>query len=149
MKPIVIFLLILSSACILNAQNGNPTTLQRQQITKLINQYAQSRLVNDTLLLKPILTADVDQLISTGEWRIGVKAAVDGMLASSKTNPGSRTLVVEKIRLLTPGSALVDCQYTIVESAQSTRQMNSSFLVVRHHKQWKIAAIRNMLPALR
>ena len=96
MKPIVIFLLILSSACILNAQNGNPTTLQRQQITKLINQYAQSRLVNDTLLLKPILTADVDQLISTGEWRIGVKAAVDGMLASSKTNPGSRTLVADQ-----------------------------------------------------
>jgi len=53
---------------------------------------AQAREKRVTVLLKTILTANVDQLVSAGEWRIGIKAAVEGMIRSSANNPGTRTL---------------------------------------------------------
>jgi hypothetical protein len=69
------------------------------------------------------------------------------MLRSSVEAPGTRTLTAEKVRLLTTGSAVVDCRYTIQNANGSLRQMWSSFIVVAKIIAWKIAAIRNMLPA--
>jgi len=50
----------------------------------------------DTVMLKSILTPDVDQLVSSGEWRTGIEGAMKGMVRSSTSNPGKRTLVVYK-----------------------------------------------------
>jgi hypothetical protein len=47
---------------------------QQKAITSLIDQYSQAREKRDTILLKTILTSDVDQLVSTGEWRVGINA---------------------------------------------------------------------------
>ena len=49
---------------------------QQKAITSLIDQYSQAREKRDTVLLKTILTPDVDQLVSTGEWRVGINAAI-------------------------------------------------------------------------
>jgi len=38
----------------------------------------------------------VDQLVSSGEWRTGIEGAMKGMVRSSTSNPGKRTLVVYK-----------------------------------------------------
>jgi len=113
----------------------------------LIDQYAQAREKRDTALLKTILTADVDQLVSNGEWRIGISSAVQGMLNSSLSNPGTRTLTVDKIRLITSACAIVDCRYEIQNSDGTVRRMWSTFTVVDDTKSWKISAIRNMEPA--
>src|SRR6185503_13627122 len=86
---------------------------QQKAINSLIDQYSQAREKRDTALLKAILTSDVSQLVSTGEWRLGINTAVEGMLKSSANSPGTRTLHVEKIQAISPSSAIVDCRYEI------------------------------------
>ncbi|GAB2483931.1 nuclear transport factor 2 family protein [Algoriphagus taiwanensis] len=117
------------------------------KIHHLINQYSEAREKQDTVLLKSILTEDVDQLVSSGEWRNGIREAVDGMLRSSNANPGTRTLEVEKIRFFGDETAMVDCRYIIKNTNGSERNMWSSFIVIWKRNQWKIAAIRNMNPS--
>jgi uncharacterized protein (TIGR02246 family) len=148
MKNIFLILLLnLTGVSLLYGQNKTPTDDQRKAITSLIDQYSEAREKSDTVLLKNILTNDVDQLVSTGEWRYGINAAVQGMLKSSANSPGTRTLRIENIRMFNPNSAIVDCRYEIQNTDGSIRKMWSTFLVVTEKKKWKISAIRNMLPA--
>jgi len=144
------FLLLVICQCLgiafLSAQSFIPKAEQHKAIVVLIDQYSQARENRDSQLLKKILTLDVDQLVSTGEWRTGIASAVEGMLKSSATSPGTRTLRVEKIKMLDSHQAIVDCRYEIRETDGSLRKMWSCFIVVTENKQWKISAIRNMLP---
>ena len=128
------------------AQNTLDENKWKHEITSLIEKYTQSRETPDTILLKSILTSDVDQLVSSGEWRNGIGEAVDGMVRSSNANPGTRTLEVEKIRFINDEIALVDCRYNIKNQDGTERNMWSSFVVIFHKKEWKISAIRNMSP---
>ncbi|MBS1577800.1 MAG: DUF4440 domain-containing protein [Bacteroidetes bacterium] len=120
---------------------------QHKSIIALIDRYSLAREKRDTVLLKSILTPDIDQLVSTGEWREGLQAAVEGMQRSSANSPGTRTLSVSKIQFLNPSSAIVDCRYEIQNASGSVRKMWSTFIVIKIKKQWKIRSIRNMLPA--
>lgn len=129
------------------AQQKAPTDKQKKDITALIDKYSLARENKDTILLKAILMPDVDQLVSTGEWRDGVQSSVKGMLRSSAATPGTRTLTVEKIRLVSSNSAIVDCRYEIRNDDGSMRKMWSTFVVVSEKGGWKIGAIRNMLPS--
>jgi len=143
-------LLLLSHlACILvfNGQDIKVNDKLQKEITTLIDQYSEAREKRDTGLLKTILTPDVDQLVSTGEWRTGINAAVEGMMRSSANSPGTRTLHIEKIQTITPSSAIVDCRYEIQNTDGTVRKMWSTFIVIDDKKTWKIMAIRNMLPA--
>jgi hypothetical protein len=55
---------------------------------------------------------------------------------------------VEAIRVPTSGVALADARYEISGIAgEGTRRMRSTFLLTRTDEGWRIAAIRNMLPA--
>ncbi len=144
-----LFLLIsfnVTGALFLQGQALLPDNKQKKDIYQLIDTYSQAREKRDTLLLKSILTTDVDQLVSTGEWRNGIAAAVKGMLQSSANSPGTRTLTIEKIRLLNPSNAIVDCKYEIQNTDGTPRKMWSMFIVVFEKGRWKISAIRNMLP---
>jgi hypothetical protein len=144
-----IFLLLLFNATgtlFLQAQNI-PNDKQKKDISSLIDQYSQAREKRDTILLKNILTTDVDQLVSTGEWRNGIASSVQGMLKSSANAPGTRTLTIDKIRMINSTSAIVDCKYEIQNTDGTLRKMWSSFIVVSDKGRWKISAIRNMLPA--
>ena len=148
MKKIVLFLLLnLSSVFFLYGQNSTAADHYRKAINFLIDQYSEAREKRDTVLLKTILTTDVDQLVSTGEWRNGIGTAVQGMLKSSANSPGTRTLQVDKIRMLNPTTAIVDCKYEIQNTDSSMRRMWSVFIVVAEKEAWKISAIRNMLPS--
>lgn len=120
------------------------------KILALIDDYSKARENQDTLLLKSILTDEVDQLVSSGEWRTGISEAMKGMQRSTASNPGQRRLKVEKTRLLNSTSAIVDARYEIVgEIGGSTRRMWSTFLVVKgKDDNWKISGIRNMLPTI-
>lgn len=144
-----IFLIALLNVIIVpfsKGQHAQVNDVQRKNIQVLIDQYSEAREKRDTVLLKKILTADVDQLVSTGEWRDGVGASVKGMLSSSSSSPGTRTLTIDKIRLLDQRSAIVDCKYEIQNQDGSSRKMWSTFVIVSEKGKWKISAIRNMLP---
>ena len=116
-------------------------------IIDLVGSYARARESIDTVMLKYIITEDMDQLVSSGEWRHGMEAAVKGMTASSRTNPGDRVLKVERVRYLKEDVALADARYIIKNADGSERKMWSTFVTIKKGKQWKIAAIRNMKPA--
>lgn len=148
MKNIILCLLFNTAiASFLHAQNLVPDDKQKKDISLLIDKYSQAREKRDTMLLKNILTGDVDQLVSTGEWRNGINASVKGMLKSSATSPGTRALIIDKIRLFSQDNAIVDCRYEIQNTDGTTRKMWSTFIVVSDKDTWKISAIRNMLPA--
>ena len=140
--------LVLHFGAVIFSYSQIPTESHKLQktITELINQYSQAREKSDTVLLKAILTSNVDQLVSTGEWRVGIEAAVEGMIKSSGNNPGTRTLRVEKIQSITTSSAIVDCRYEITNADGAVRKMWSTFIVVLEKDKWKIMSIRNMLP---
>lgn len=148
MKNILLLLLVnITAIAILHAQNTIPGDKQKKDIYGLIDKYSEAREKRDTILLKNILTRDVDQLVSTGEWRDGIAASVKGMLSSSANSPGTRTLTIEKLRMLNITTAIVDCKYEIQNADGTVRKMWSSFIVVSDKGLWKISAIRNMLPA--
>jgi hypothetical protein len=145
MKHLVIFI----GACLLGFQLRAQQVLtddDRVEIKALIDKYSLARETRDTSLLRAILTADIDQLVSTGEWRNGVNSSVEGMLRSSANNAGKRTLTIEKIRLIDTMSAIVDCRY-VIESQKDKRNMWSTFIVINDKGNWKITAIRNMAPS--
>ena len=129
------------------AQNA-PSGLENDKaIHDLIDRYSLSRESRDTSLLREIVTADIDQLVSTGEWRKGIGESIDGMMRSSSNNPGKRTIIIDRIRHINPGTAIVDARYEIQNADGTTRKMWSTFIVVKMEGKWKITAIRNMLPA--
>jgi hypothetical protein len=131
---------------ILHGQTRVPDDKQRKDISSVIDKYSEAREKRDTVLLKRILTADVDQLVSSGEWRDGIDASLAGMMKSSANSPGTRTLNIEKIRLIDSNSSIVDCRYEIQNPDGTSRKMWSTFVVVSKRGIWKISAIRNMLP---
>ncbi|MHA4843809.1 DUF4440 domain-containing protein [Flavitalea antarctica] len=147
MRNLIILLVVsLTITNILYGQNDLGDSKSRKDLHALIDKYSKARENRDTVLLKEILTNDIDQLVSNGEWRTGIVAAVKGMLNSSATTPGTRTLIIEKIKLLNPGNAIIDCRYEIQNATPTPRKMWSTFIVVSEKGSWKISAIRNMLP---
>jgi uncharacterized protein (TIGR02246 family) len=118
-----------------------------QAIIQLVDAYSEARENGDTLLLANILTQDIDQLVSSGIWRKGKSESMAGMGKSSTVNPGSRKLMVESVRFLNATTALADVRYEIVNADGSERKMWSTFVAVQENSQWKITAIRNMLPS--
>lgn len=148
MKNIILFAFfhIMVTTC-LYAQDATTHHQQEQDIKSLIDKYAEVREKQDTVLLKSILTEEIDQLVSTGEWRRGMRTAVEGMKRSSSSNPGGRTLTVDHIRFINAETAIVDARYEIQNTDGTLRKMWSTFIVVYEAGTWKITAIRNMLPA--
>jgi hypothetical protein len=87
-------------------------------------------------------------LVSSGEWRKGRSEVVRGTMASSQSSGGTRTITVESIRFLTRDSALADGRYEIAGLAGGqSRRMWTTLVLSRTADGWRIAAIRNMLPA--
>mgnify|MGYP001052829227 FL=1 len=118
-----------------------------QAVKELVGRYNAVRDLDDPAAIEALFTADADQLVSSGEWRRGRQALVDGMRKSTQSNPGRRTLTVDTVRPLTTDVAIADARYEIEEQGGATRRMWSTFLAVRTANGWRIAALRNMLPA--
>ena len=114
-------------------------------IRGIVKSYIDARDRDDAKGVAALFTSDADQLVSSGEWRKGRDDVVKGTLASTRSG-GKRTITVETIRHIAPGVAIADGRYELVGDAQ-TRRMWSTFVLTRTSGTWKIAAIRNMLPA--
>ena len=116
-------------------------------VRALVEAYSAARDKGDGPALSALFTADADQLVSSGEWRRGREAVVKGSLASSQQTQGKRTFTIETVRLIAANVGLVDSRYDIAQTDGTTRRMWASWLLVKDGPAWKIAAIRNMLPA--
>jgi uncharacterized protein (TIGR02246 family) len=125
----------------------SPAGSDETAVRDVVRKYVDARDRSDAEAIRALFTEDADQLTSSGEWRKGRDNVVRGTLASSKANPGSRTITVETVRFPAPGLALADGRYEISGGADGTRKMWTSFVLTRSGEGWRIAAIRNMLPA--
>jgi uncharacterized protein (TIGR02246 family) len=127
-------------------QGGANQAKDEAAIRDVVGQYMATREKGDAAALGALFTPDVDQLVSSGEWRRGRDELVKGTLASSQRTSGTRTIVLETIRFPTRDVAIADGRYAITGGAGGDRRMWSTFVLVRDGG-WRIAAIRNMLPA--
>jgi uncharacterized protein (TIGR02246 family) len=107
----------------------------------------QARNHKDAAALRALFTQHADQLVSSGKWRRGVDQLVRGAMASSQKEAGNSSIAIEHIRLLDPKIAIVDGRYQTTSSSGRIRKMWTTLVVKRVGSNWRIAAIRNMLPA--
>jgi uncharacterized protein (TIGR02246 family) len=156
-------MLIAAAACVAAAaaSTANAASATREQqskaspadetaIREIIRKYVDAREQQDPKAVEGLFTADADQLTSSGEWRKGRPDIVKGTLASSQSSGGKRTITIETVRLIAPNVAIADGRYEIAGLAGgATRSMWTSFTLARGSSSdgWRIAAIRNMLPA--
>ncbi len=116
-------------------------------IRGLVQRYVDAREQKNPQAVEALFTGDADQLVSTGEWRRGRDAVVKGVITSSQSMAGKRTIQVETIRIVAPDIALADGRYEVAGAPGGDRKMWSTFVMARGPDGWRIAAIRNMLPA--
>src|SRR5262245_44369910 len=117
-------------------------------IREIVSKYVDARERIDPKAVEALFTGDADQLVSSGEWRKGRDAVVRGAMASSRSTGGKRTITVEQVRFLTPDVAIADGRYELTGlSGGETRSMWATLVVKKTDAGWRIAAIRNMLPA--
>jgi len=116
-------------------------------VRAIVARYQEARDKSDEAALTGLFVKDADQLVSSGEWRRGREAVVKGSLGSSQQAPGKRTFTLETVRMLAAGVAIADSRYDIAQADGTTRRMWASWVLVKDGDAWKIAAIRNMLPA--
>jgi len=136
-------ILALSAAALLCAQSTNEAAVR-----DVVARYVAAREHSDEKAIAALFTADADQLVSSGEWRKGRPEVVRGTLASSQTTGGTRTITVESVRFLSPDVAIADGRYEIAGMASGQTRRMWTTLILRHTPEgWRIAAIRNMLPA--
>lgn len=115
----------------------------------LVQKYVHARDEQNRSVVDSLFTADADQLVSSGEWRKGRDAIVRGSMASTRRTGGSRSITVQTVRFLSPDVAIADGHYDLAGLAGGkTRHMWTSIIAVHVNGGWKIAAIRNMLPAV-
>jgi para-nitrobenzyl esterase len=116
-------------------------------IREVVKSYVDARERIDPKATEALFTSDADQLVSSGEWRKGLDAVVKGTTASSQNNSGKRTITVESIRFLAADIAIADGRYELIGAESNTRKMWTTLILKRSAGNWKITAIRNMLPA--
>ena len=147
MRLCLAFSLVLLGGRLASAQAG--AAAGDAAIRDVVKKYENARNVPDANAVAALFTADSDQLVSTGEWRKGRDAVVRGTMASSGSSGGKRTLTVESVRYLAPDVAIADARYDLAGLAGGQeRHLWSTFLLARTPDGWRIAAIRNMLPAV-
>lgn len=117
-------------------------------IREVVRNYVDARDRRDPKRLAALFTEDADQLVTTGEWRKGRDNVVQGGLASSQANPGTRQIAIETIRFVAPGVAMADGRYDIGGTdGAPPRRMRTTFVMTKAGAAgWRIAAIRNMAP---
>lgn len=117
-------------------------------IREVVKQYVAARENKDPRAVEALFTGDADQLVSSGEWRKGREAVVRGTLESSQRTGGKRTITLESIRFVGPDVAVADGRYELTGLAGGQdRRMWTTLILRRVAEGWKIAGIRNMLPA--
>jgi len=134
--------------CLLMSAASFAQSSDEAAIRQVVQKYMDARDQNDAHAIAALFTADADQLVSSGEWRKGRDAVVKGSMASTQSSGGKRAITVTSVRFLAPTVAIADGHYDLTGLAGgSTRNMWTSIVVTRGGDGWRIAAIRNMLPA--
>ncbi len=129
------------------AASSDSRQQQEAAVREVVAKYVAARERRDADAIRALFTEDADQLTSSGDWRRGREEIVRGTLASSERTGGTRTIAIETVRFPAEGVAVADGRYEIADTQGGVRRMWTSFVMTRTSGRWRIAAIRNMLPA--
>jgi uncharacterized protein (TIGR02246 family) len=139
--------LLFALPAFVSAQNATHAT-DEAAIRAVVQAFLDTRDRNDATALAALMTADVDQQQTSGNTRRGRDAVVKGSLTTQQSTGGKRTITLESIRFVSTDVAIADGRYDSLGRADgSDRHMLTSMVLKREGGAWKIAAIRNMLPA--
>src|SRR4051794_15582871 len=138
--------IVLTLAAPFMAQSSAGSPADDAAVREVVRKYVDAREARDPKAVAALFTADADQLVSSGEWRLGRDNVVTGSLASSAQG-GTRRIEVERVRMVGNGVAIADGRYSITGADAADRRMWSTFVMIKDAGAWRIAAIRNMLPA--
>jgi len=141
----MILMLMLVTSMLAGAPQAGPATPEAA-VRAVVAKYLDARDHRDAKAVGDLLTEDADQLTSSGDWRKGRDEIVRGTLASSDRTGGTRTITIQSVRFPAKDLAIADGRYEL-NNAQERRLMWTSFVMVQQAGQWRISAIRNMLPA--
>lgn len=144
LAALIVGVTVLTTISISGRQSRNA---DEQAVRDVVARYVAAREARDPAAVAALFTADADQLVSSGEWRLGRDKVVAGSLASTERTGGKREIAVERVRFVSDDVAVADGRYTIAGLENGDRRMWSTFVMVKDAGAWKIAAIRNMLPA--
>jgi uncharacterized protein (TIGR02246 family) len=148
MRTVSVFVLAAALTSVLQArQAAAPPRSDEAAVRDVVARYMAAREARDPEAVAALFTIDADQMTTSGEWRRGREAIRTGTAQSSERNPGSRRIVVERVRFVTPDVAVADGPYVIVAGgAAADRRMWTTLVLVRTAEGWRISAIRNMVP---
>ncbi|HVG54851.1 MAG TPA: SgcJ/EcaC family oxidoreductase, partial [Vicinamibacterales bacterium] len=110
MRWLLVFLTIATAASAA-AQSRPANTADEAAVRDVVRRYSQARELNDPKAIEALFTEGADQYTTSGDWRRGVPQLVKGMLATSASNPGRRTINIAAVRFITPDVAIVDGEY--------------------------------------
>lgn len=117
-------------------------------IRAVVQAFIDTREADDAEGLAALLTADADQMLTSARFRTGRDAVIEGSVSTTQSTGGTRTIEVETIRFVAADVAIVDGPYLSLGRADgSDLRMHTSIVLAREDGLWKIAAIRNMVPA--
>ena len=116
-------------------------------VRELVRKYTDAREARSPEAIGALFTDDADQHTTAGEWRRGRAEILRGTAQSSSRNPGTRRITVRTVRFVTPDTAIVDGPYELVEQGKVVRSMWATLVLARGPGGWRIAAIRNAIPA--
>ncbi len=137
-------LLLLVGVAVLVSGSGT----EEAAVRALVQNYMNARNSKDAAATRSLFTDDADQLVSTGVWRHGIDALVAGAMASSGKERNQSSIAIEDVRFLSPEIAIVDGRYKTIDAKSGAARNMWTTLVAKHTAAgWRIAAIRNMLPA--
>lgn len=149
MRTAVSWVVLVAAAASVHAgQAAAPRAADEAAVRGLVAQYVAARERRDAAAIGALFTADADQFTTGGEWRRGRDAVVRGALASSERTAGTRRITVRRVRLVAADVAIADGAYDITGiPGGGSRAMWTTIVAVRDDGAWRIAAIRNALPA--
>ena len=142
----VLFLAALALGGLAHAQPASRAA-DEAAIEAVIQAFIDTREANDAAGLAKLLTEDVDQRQTSGNVRSGRDAVVSGSLATTQSTGGRRVITVDALRFVGADVAIADGRYDSLGRADgSDQRMLTSMVLRREGGEWKIAAIRNMIP---
>ena len=118
-----------------------------QAVLSVVAEYMEARNHKDSEAVRRLFTPDADQLVSTGEWRKSLGDLIRGTSASSQKETGTSSITVEDVRFVCSRVAIVDGRYRASSLNGTVRDMWTTIILKRLGRDWRITAIRNMLPA--
>jgi uncharacterized protein (TIGR02246 family) len=146
MRILMALVLTMAASSALAQQGGS--SADETEIRRVVASFIGTREADDAESLRMLLTEDADQQVTSGALRSGREAVVNGSLSTTRDTGGERRITVESVRLVTPDVAIVDGAYDIVGRRDGDRHYRTTMVMKKESGSWRIAAIRNMQPAI-